>query len=165
MRRAGGLISEQDLADFTVTTRPEEPARYRDLSYVTGDDPVGREVLGILAHADLSAGPGSADHHHWLVEACSHALIDNVAWYGDPDLEDAPVTGLASAGFAAAGGEQWPLRSACLKVVADQDFPLVDLRVDEHPQPLAELRRLWDVYRPSVEVFRARALTPDEVPT
>lgn len=113
VQAAGGLLTQHDLATFTVTTRPEEPARYRDLSYVTGDDPVGREVLGVLEHADLSAGPGSADHHHWMAEACSHALVDNVAWYGDPEVEDVPVGGLASPGFAAsrAAGLD-PLRAA-----------------------------------------------------
>jgi gamma-glutamyltranspeptidase/glutathione hydrolase len=99
VRQAGGLITVEDLAGFTVTTRAETPSRYRDLSYVTGEDPVGREVLGILQHVDLG-DPGSAEHHHWLSEACAHALIDNVAWYGDPDHEAAPVTGLGAAGFA-----------------------------------------------------------------
>ncbi|MBM4595248.1 DUF1028 domain-containing protein [Rhodococcus hoagii] len=33
----------------------------------------------------------------------------------------------------AAGGEPEPLRSACLRVHGSEQFPLVDLRVDEHP--------------------------------
>jgi gamma-glutamyltranspeptidase/glutathione hydrolase len=99
VQQAGGLITVEDLARFTATTTVEKPSRYKYLTYATGEDPVGRQVFGMLQQADL-AGPGSADHHHWLSEACAHALIDNVAWYGDPDYEDAPVVGLGSAGFA-----------------------------------------------------------------
>ncbi|MBM4575732.1 DUF1028 domain-containing protein [Rhodococcus hoagii] len=46
----------------------------------------------------------------------------------------------------ASGGEPEPLRSACLRVHGSEQFPLVDLRVDEHPDPLRELRRLWELY-------------------
>jgi uncharacterized Ntn-hydrolase superfamily protein len=64
----------------------------------------------------------------------------------------------------AAGGERYPLRSAALLVVADQSFPLVDLRVDEHPGPVAELRRLWDLYKPLTADFVLRALDPGAAP-
>ncbi|MDX6595913.1 MAG: hypothetical protein QOI72_1295 [Solirubrobacterales bacterium] len=62
-----------------------------------------------------------------------------------------------------AGGEEHPLRSAALLVVADQPFALVDLRVDLHDQPVAQLRDLWQSYRPRVDEFVARALEPDTV--
>jgi uncharacterized Ntn-hydrolase superfamily protein len=60
-----------------------------------------------------------------------------------------------------AGGEQWPLRSAYVKVVETEVFPLVDVRVDEHAEPLTELRRLWELYRPWAREFMVRALDPD----
>jgi uncharacterized Ntn-hydrolase superfamily protein len=62
-----------------------------------------------------------------------------------------------------AGGEEHPLRSAALLVVADQPFALVDLRVDLHEQPVAQLRDLWEAYRPRVDEFVTRALEPDAV--
>lgn len=59
-----------------------------------------------------------------------------------------------------AGGEDGPLRSAAILVVADQSFPLVDLRVDDHDLPLAELRRLWELYWPAAGEYVSRALDP-----
>ena len=61
----------------------------------------------------------------------------------------------------AAGGEHQPVRSAHLLVVETDTFPLVDLRVDWHEQPIAELRALWDRYKPLADEFRLRALDPD----
>lgn len=60
-----------------------------------------------------------------------------------------------------AGGEQQPVRSAHLLVVQADSFPLIDLRVDWHDQPITELRTLWDRYAPQASDFRLRALDPD----
>lgn len=60
-----------------------------------------------------------------------------------------------------AGGEPDPLRSACLRVHGRESFPLVDLRVDEHPEPLRELRRLWQLYGPAAGEYVSRALDPE----
>ena len=64
----------------------------------------------------------------------------------------------------AAGGEPKQVKSAALLVVDDQPFPLVDLRVELDRAPLAELRFLWEVYRPRMEIFVTRAVDPDTVP-
>jgi uncharacterized Ntn-hydrolase superfamily protein len=40
-------------------------------------------------------------------------------------------------------------------------FPLVDLRVDLHDVPEAELRRLWDWYAPMVPYYVERAFSPN----
>ncbi|MGA3401931.1 MAG: DUF1028 domain-containing protein [Acetobacteraceae bacterium] len=61
----------------------------------------------------------------------------------------------------AAGGEHGPLRSAHLLVVDTESFPLVDLRVDWHDQPIGELRALWNRYAPEMGTFMLRALDPD----
>jgi uncharacterized Ntn-hydrolase superfamily protein len=61
----------------------------------------------------------------------------------------------------AAGGENQPVRSAHLLLVEADPFPLVDLRVDWHDQPIAELRALWNRYAPQAEDYRRRALDPD----
>ncbi len=61
----------------------------------------------------------------------------------------------------AAGGEQGPVRSAHLLVVDTESFPLVDLRVDWHHQPVGELRALWNRYAPDMGTFMLRALDPD----
>ena len=61
----------------------------------------------------------------------------------------------------AAGGENGPVRSAQLLVVEHESFPLVDLRVDWHDQPIAELRALWQRYAPQSGEYLLRALEPD----
>ena len=63
-----------------------------------------------------------------------------------------------------AGGELKQVKSAALVVVHEQPFPLVDLRVELNPQPLVELRFLWELYRPQLELYVRRAIDPDSVP-
>jgi uncharacterized Ntn-hydrolase superfamily protein len=64
----------------------------------------------------------------------------------------------------AAGGELKQLKSAALFVVHRESFPFVDLRVDLSPQPLIELRYLWELYEPSADTYVVRALEPDKAP-
>jgi uncharacterized Ntn-hydrolase superfamily protein len=45
----------------------------------------------------------------------------------------------------AAGGDKRGTQSAALRVHRTEDYPWLDLRADDHPDPLAELRRLHDV--------------------
>ena len=44
----------------------------------------------------------------------------------------------------AAGGDKRGKQSAALLVYTGEEYPQLDLRVDDHPDPLAELRRLHD---------------------
>lgn len=45
----------------------------------------------------------------------------------------------------AAGGDKRGRQSAALKVYHVEEYPWLDLRVDEHPDPVAELRRVLEV--------------------
>jgi uncharacterized Ntn-hydrolase superfamily protein len=74
------------------------------------------------------------------------------------------LLGALEAGERAGGERDGRLRSAALLIVGDDDFAYADLRVDDDPRPLERLRSLWETYRPHAEQFRARALTPDDVP-
>jgi len=47
----------------------------------------------------------------------------------------------------AAGGDRRGCRSAGIQVVAAEEYPYCDLRVDDHPDPVAELRRLFQVFQ------------------
>jgi uncharacterized Ntn-hydrolase superfamily protein len=66
----------------------------------------------------------------------------------------------------AAGGEAGPVHSAALEVVDDLTWPLVDLRVDwaEH-DPVGELDKLWQAYRPQMQDYVIRALDPTRAPS
>jgi uncharacterized Ntn-hydrolase superfamily protein len=43
----------------------------------------------------------------------------------------------------AAGGDKRGRQSAALLIVSTEVYPYLDIRVDDHPEPVAELRRLW----------------------
>lgn len=47
----------------------------------------------------------------------------------------------------AAGGDRRGRQSAAMKVVTTEDFPDLDLRIDDHAEPLAELGRLIGLWR------------------
>ena len=47
----------------------------------------------------------------------------------------------------AIGGDRRGKVSAALLVVKDEEYPCVDLRVDEHKRPVAELRRIFNIYK------------------
>ena len=55
----------------------------------------------------------------------------------------------------AVGGDRRGRQAAALRLVTTEDFPDIDLRVDDHPTPLVELRRLLAVYRQQLEPNRA----------
>ncbi len=44
-----------------------------------------------------------------------------------------------------AGGDKRGKQSAAIKVWTTESFPAIDIRIDDHPEPLVELRRLWRV--------------------
>jgi len=60
-----------------------------------------------------------------------------------------------------AGGQPDGEQSAGLYVVDREPFALVDLRVDLHPEPVRELRRLADRYFPLVGYYSLRPFNPD----
>ncbi len=54
----------------------------------------------------------------------------------------------------AAGGDKRGKQSAALKICTRDPYPDLDIRTDDHPDPLAELRRLLAVSRERFAVFR-----------
>ena len=67
----------------------------------------------------------------------------------------------ALAAGEAAGGDKRGKQAAALLVYTTEDYPFLDLRVDDHAEPLAELRRLYDKslerYQPFVACLPSRA--------
>jgi len=54
----------------------------------------------------------------------------------------------------AAGGDRRGKQSAALKICTNDPYPDLDIRADDHPDPLRELRRLLAVSRERFAVFR-----------
>ena len=75
------------------------------------------------------------------------------AYRGGADLPFAArlIAGLEAG--EAAGGDKRGKQSAALLIHAGEDYPWLDLRVDDHPEPLQELRRLYDESRRSYLPF------------
>lgn len=104
-----------------------------------------------VAAGNLLGRPG-------VPEACVTAFEAN---YESP-LGERLLSAL-EAGFEA-GSEMNPLSSAALLVVHREDWPLIDLRVDNHRAPIVELRKAWVAFEPEAMGFVYRALDPDTAP-
>lgn len=66
----------------------------------------------------------------------------------------------------AAGGEEGPVHSAGLLVVAELDWPIVDLRMDWVEKcPVETLYEAWKVYEPQIHDYITRAKDPRAAPS
>ena len=78
--------------------------------------------------------------------AGERVLVDTVdAFRGHRHLPLAERLLVAMEAGEAAGGDKRGKQAAALRIVTTEDYPQLDLRVDDHADPLAELRRLYDV--------------------
>lgn len=106
------------------------------------------------------------------IDWCGHEIRSNFSVAGNilagPQVVEATIAAYesgASTPFArrliaamkageAAGGDKRGRQSAALLIHDEQDYPLLDLRVDDHPDPLSELERLEAVARQRWVHFR-----------
>ena len=59
-----------------------------------------------------------------------------------------------------AGGQHGGQNSAALVTWGEHEFPCVDLRVDVHEEPVGELRRVFDAWKPAADYYTERQLDP-----
>lgn len=76
---------------------------------------------------------------------------------GQP-LEDRLMTALEAGRDA--GGQVGGQVSAAILVYGEDKFAKVDLRVDQHAEPVGELRRVYEAYRPYVPYYVQRQRDP-----
>lgn len=67
------------------------------------------------------------------------------AYEAYPDLPLAERLMTAMEAGEKAGGDKRGTQSAALVIHRTEDYPFLSLRADDHPDPLAEIRRLYDV--------------------
>lgn len=72
----------------------------------------------------------------------------------DEPLEERLMRGIE--GGRDAGGQHGGQQSAALLVYGDNRFAHVDLRVDVHEEPVGELRRVFDRYKPAIPYYNFR---------
>jgi uncharacterized Ntn-hydrolase superfamily protein len=144
--------------------RSTRHAAFRQLAVV---DRYGETALHSGERAGLLVGaafvPGCVAIGNILADSSvPQAMVD--AWVA-AEAEDLPerlLRGL-EAGLER-GGETKDERSAGLESCVHLQWPVVDLRVDWHDEPIVELRRLWREYRPQMAAYVTRALDPASAP-
>jgi uncharacterized Ntn-hydrolase superfamily protein len=140
-----------------------------------GADP-GRDMrqLGVVDAQGNSAAHSGASCTDWFghVTAPGYSIQGNMLTGGETvqamqesfestaslDLPERLVRALEAG--QAVGGDKRGRQSAAVKVYWREEYPYLDLRVDEHAQPVAELRRVLEVARrqliPFIEMMPTR---------
>ncbi len=152
---------------------------------LSGDGGRALRQVGVVDAAGRSAAWTGDDCTPW----CGHRTGAGYAVQGNMLAGEAVVAGMEAAFLdaadsgleerlmraleagQAAGGDKRGKQSAALKIYGREAYPWLDLRVDEHPAPVAELRRVLGVamlqLRPFVDAMPTRegvaAAMPDEV--
>ena len=136
-------------------------------------EPEKRQV-GIVDSRGRSAAHTGTEADHWR----GHVTGDGYAVTGNLVAGEEVVVAMAEAfessegeplperlvraleAGQAAGGDKRGKQSAAITTVREQPYPYVDLRVDEHPDPIVELRRIYEVFKvqmlPFVEALPTR---------
>lgn len=121
----------------------------------------GRRTLGVHAeaHRDDAAAAGNLLADEGVPAAMLDAFETTRGHIGDRIVA-------AMQAALAAGGEAGPVHSAGMLLVRDVPWPVADLRCDwTEDCPIAALAAAWDVYKPQLDAYVARALEPDAAPT
>ena len=119
----------------------------------------GERTLGIYGSA-LAAGAVAAGN--LLASALVPAAIVQ-AYAAATGPFGARLVAALAAGLAA-GGEAGPVRSAGMLIADGVSWPVADLRVDWHDDPIGELGRLWELWQPQLADYVTRALDPTTAP-
>ncbi|MEM7535709.1 MAG: DUF1028 domain-containing protein [Chloroflexota bacterium] len=156
-----GVDAEATLAHLLAI---EPHPSYRQLALVDREGGTasfsGENALGVYTTA---AGKNCVAAGNLLdntdVPSAMVAAFESSAGHLANRLLDALKAGIA------AGGEAGPVHSAALTVCHTQPWPIADLRVDWHDDPVSQLQVVWDVYQPQMADYILRAHTPSDAPS
>lgn len=162
------LLESQQLEPAAALDRALNADRWSEYRQVTVIDAHGRTALftgekalgvhnAVAGKQCVAAGNMLADAR--VIEAMVEAFENASGMLAERLLA-------AMHAAMAAGGEAGPVHSAALKVVREVAWPIVDLRVDwAEDNPIDELNRLWQAYRPQMQDYVTRALNPTAAPS
>jgi gamma-glutamyltranspeptidase/glutathione hydrolase len=105
VRKAGGIMTADDLAHYRAVERPVVRGSYRGYDIVSMPPPSSGgvaliEMLNILEGFDLARLP-RAEALHDMIEAMKRAYADRAVYMGDPDSVTVPLAALISKPYAA----------------------------------------------------------------
>lgn len=160
-KMAGGLEADEALAAL-LEIEPHPAHRQLALLDTNGRTATysGAKALGIYATAQgrdcVAAGnlldnTGVPTAMVQAFEASSGHLADRLLSVLDAGLD--------------AGGEAGPVHSAALMICHTQQWPIADLRVDWHDDPVRQLHEVWAVYQPQMADYILRADNPNAAPS
>lgn len=158
---AGGLTPEQALAEL----RKRPFIDYRQLMAIDAHNPpvvfTGAQALGTLANA---VGEHAACAGNMLRTTDVPQAMLSAFERAEGSLAERLMQAMLAG--QAAGGEEGPVHSAGLLVYADQNWPVVDLRLDwVEDDPVQALYATWKVYEPQLKDYVTRALDPRAAPS
>ena len=97
MREHGGIMTEQDFANYRTVLREPVVSTYRDYKVIGFPPPSSggvhvAQILNVLENYDLAAlhRKEPADMYHVIGEAMKFAFADRAHWLGDPDFVNVP---------------------------------------------------------------------------
>jgi uncharacterized Ntn-hydrolase superfamily protein len=154
---AGGLSAPDAVA--IVAGRAPSIA-YRQLAAVDayGGSASYSGELALGQAADICAAGVAAAGNLLADRGVPAAMLAAFTGRAADSLGDRLIAAL-QAGLAA-GGEVSPVRSAGLVVAESVPWPVTDLRVDWHDDPVGQLAGLWQLWQPQAESYIDRALRP-----
>jgi len=105
VRKAGGIITVEDLNNYRAILRTPVRGTYRGYDIVSMPPPSSGgvhliELLNILEGYDLAKLPREQSLHD-TIEALKRVYADRATFMGDPDAVQMPVAGLISKSYAA----------------------------------------------------------------
>lgn len=140
----------------------------------TSDPEAGLRQIGVVdawGRAAAFTGDenfGFAGHHTddgWLVmgngvvgSRVIDAMAEAMRSSADELIEERLVRAVEAGGRA--GGQADGHFSAALLVYGNEPFSYIDLRVDVHDEPIGELRRIFEWYRPLLPYYAERPYNP-----
>ena len=153
-----GFTAEQALAAIVAATP------HRDWRQLAVLDAAGGTATFSGAHVRPERGEARGHDCAAIANIVRSASIPAEMVAAFEQMPDEPLANRLLAGLQAgqaAGGEFRPVVSAALLIAHRESFPYVDLRVDQHDEPIEALVRLWEAYRPEADPYVVRAVDPD----
>ena len=124
-------------------------------------------------HVLPAIGPPAAHTGDTCVDWCGHVLFDDFSVAGNMlagpqviaatadayrEAQGLPLAERLLAAMSAgeaAGGDKRGKQGAALRIQGDEDYVELDLRVDDHAEPIVELHRLYEVSLDRFQPFMA----------